>query len=270
MISVKNSARENKQMVDVLMSAFEKSAQSLSAIANTVGVSRPTLTGRVERLLEDGILRVDTNGRFWINGSYCFVILKIHLKGAQLITVFASDKRVERIDFKAVESMSESDNAARFAGIAERHIDGLKKSKNTVLSAVIADDEGFILPKTLGRAQSRRELVQKCLSKEPKSVLYLSTNSPCPHLYFGGESVGSGRGVRKLDVETLESAFDVITPDLLAIDGFYALDRTGSATIKDLCKRVGAELWGNERDELSIDELGAIRCIFERYCERLL
>lgn len=269
-MSMKSTERQNKLKTDILTAVFEKPAQSLSAIANAVGVSRPTLVGTVDRLLKDGILCIDINGRFSISEAYCFVMLKIYPKSAQLITVFGSDKRVERIELKAVDSMSESDNAARFAGIAERHIDNLKNSKKTVLAAVIADGEELVLPKNLGNVLKGRELVQKCLSKEPKSVLYLSANSPCSYIYFGDESVGCGKGIEKLDRGTIERAFDVMIPDLLAIDGFYTLCRDSLDPIKALCSRTGVQLRGNERDELSIDELGALRCIFERYCEKIL
>ena len=76
---------------------------------------------------------------------------------------------------------------------------------------------------------------------------------PGIYIYFGDESVGCGKGIEKLDRGTIERAFDVMIPDLLAIDGFYTLCRDSLDPIKALCSRAGVQLRGNERDELSID-----------------
>ena len=156
---MKNSHRTENLNSAVLMQVFERGKQSASAIAQSIGVSRPTVAKSADKLMSNGVLCADKKGRYFICGSYRIVILKQSTQGAELISINCADKSVERVSLKSVLSMSESDNEVRFLGVAERYINDLLNKKYTVLPIVMTDSVNLCLPKAFAAALSRKECV---------------------------------------------------------------------------------------------------------------
>ena len=268
---MKKSERTERLDRDVLMTVFECAEQSISVISEAVGVSRPTVSKAIARFANDGTLCTDNKGRYFICDSYRIVLLKQSAEGTQLISVNCADKNVERVELKSVPSMSESDNMARFLGVAERHISDLLHKKYKVLSAVITSFEDLYLPRTFDKLLVRGKCIKAYLSymAEKRSLLCLSAKSSDSHFCLDREPILSTKRKGILNSQALEGVFNMITPDLLAIDDFYLLDRVEANNIKALCRRYGVEFLGNAEAELSFVELGAVCALFEKYCEKL-
>ena len=265
---MKNAMRNVQLKRDLLMKILEKSGQSASEIALSVGVSRPTAVKVLTELVDAGLLRTDDRGRF-LFGECRMVVLKADAQNAHLITFNGVDKSLERIELKPVLSMSEDDNISRYINIAERYIDDLVHKSCKVLSAIIADGD-LRKPKMFGAVLNRGECVKVYLSyaADKRSILYLSANSPVAHFYFGCEPISSTNRGAKLSAKVLENVFDIMLPERLVIDGAYLLGQDAEADIRDLCEKFKVEFLGNSKDSLSMDEFGAICALFEEYFEQ--
>lgn len=243
---------------------LKRRTATLTELSTALSVSRVTLSGLLDELVERGALARDDRRAYYLRSREA-VLLKVGINRAQIVRTDLRDATVQRTQMKLLPSMSYEDNVVRLSGMAERYISELSNDIEEPDCALICygNLKGRGIPKAFTYLDGDKALARGLSARygESATLLYLDIADKHSCLSYGGKALATGVCSDKPEVQ-LKTALSLVKPQRLSVTN---ADRERRAAIERVALDRGLTVSFEEENEIYPDEYAALIKLLEKY-----